>query len=160
MKAGVTGHQSLGAMDTVAWLRQRLTGLLGKYQFERGYTCLAAGADQLFASVLRANGVPFVAILPCRQYDRAFSSEDDVRCFRELLAEAADTIELPFDAPSEQAFYEAGKKVVDCADTLIAVWNGEPARGLGGTADIVSYAELTGRSIIHLNPITQTVSAR
>jgi hypothetical protein len=35
--------------------------------------------------------------------------------------------------------------VVDEADRLIAVWDGEPARAFGGTADVVAYAREKGR---------------
>jgi hypothetical protein len=30
--------------------------------------------------------------------------------------------------------------VVEASELLVAVWDGEPARGLGGTADVVAYA--------------------
>jgi hypothetical protein len=30
--------------------------------------------------------------------------------------------------------------MVDHADELYAVWDGQPARGYGGTADVVAYA--------------------
>jgi hypothetical protein len=39
---------------------------------------------------------------------------------------------------------EGGKVVVDRAEVLIAVWDGLPARGLGGTADVVAYAGSAG----------------
>jgi len=34
----------------------------------------------------------------------------------------------------------ASKFMVDEADELYAVWDGKPARGYGGTADVVAYA--------------------
>jgi hypothetical protein len=37
----------------------------------------------------------------------------------------------------------AGEKVVDLSDTLLAVWDGLPAKGYGGTADVVTYARAT-----------------
>ena len=33
---------------------------------------------------------------------------------------------------------------MDTVDLLVAVWDGLPARGFGGTADAVAYAERTG----------------
>jgi hypothetical protein len=33
------------------------------------------------------------------------------------------------------------------AEVLIAVWDGLPARGLGGTADVVAYAKQCGRPV-------------
>jgi len=54
---------------------------------------------------------------------------------------------LAFREPSEEAFFAAGKAVVDACDWLIAVWDGEPARGLGGSADVVAYARNQGRRV-------------
>jgi hypothetical protein len=34
--------------------------------------------------------------------------------------------------------------LVGLVDEVIAVWDGQPARGYGGTADVVSYAESNG----------------
>ena len=39
---------------------------------------------------------------------------------------------------------------------LIAIWNGDDSKGLGGTGDIVQYAKFKNKKIIHLNPINQT----
>jgi hypothetical protein len=33
---------------------------------------------------------------------------------------------------------------VDRSSVLVAVWDGQPARGLGGTADVVAYARQRG----------------
>ena len=35
---------------------------------------------------------------------------------------------------------EASKAMIDQADELLAVWDGQPARAYGGTADVVAYA--------------------
>jgi len=47
---------------------------------------------------------------------------------------------LSFDEPSEEAYLAAGCRVVDMSDVLLAVWDGQPARGKGGTGNIVEYA--------------------
>ena len=57
----------------------------------------------------------------------------------------------------EHAFLEAGKFIVRKSNLLIAVWDGEDAEGVGGTGDIVRFAEKAGKPIIHLNPCTQTI---
>jgi hypothetical protein len=48
--------------------------------------------------------------------------------------------------------------VVARCDLLVAVWNGAPARGLGGTADIVSYARECGRATVIIDPARRTVT--
>jgi hypothetical protein len=42
--------------------------------------------------------------------------------------------------------------VVDPSDVLVAVWDGEPARRLGGTADVVAYARERGVPAIVIWP--------
>lgn len=122
-----------------------------------GYTSLAAGADQLFAETLVRFGIPFVAVVPCTAYDATFS-ESDHGVYRRLLAKAAPVEVLPFPEPSEDAFLAAGKRVVDASDALLAVWDGEDARGRGGTGDIVAYALALGRPVLHMNPVDRTIA--
>ncbi|MDP9110532.1 MAG: hypothetical protein M3M96_02725, partial [Candidatus Eremiobacteraeota bacterium] len=62
---------------------------------------------------------------------------------------------LPYDAPTGEAFLAAGKYLVENSDILFAVWDGEPSRGIGGTADVVSYARSAGRHIVRINPKAQ-----
>src|SRR6266850_2059881 len=72
------------------------------------------------------------------------TTEDDLEKFR-LLLQRAETVEkLPFHKPSEDAFFAAGRRVVENSDILLAVWDGKPAKGKGGTADIVEYARKRG----------------
>lgn len=60
-------------------------------------------------------------------------------------------------ASDEESYFEAGKTVVNTIDFLIAVWDGKPSRGLGGTADVVEYAQECYKRVVHLNPIICTV---
>ena len=39
-----------------------------------------------------------------------------------------------------QAHMDASLRMITAADELFAVWDGQPARGYGGTADIVAAA--------------------
>jgi len=41
----------------------------------------------------------------------------------------------------------ASRLMVDAADELFAVWDGQPARGHGGTADVVAYARERGKPV-------------
>jgi hypothetical protein len=121
-----------------------------------GITSLAAGSDQLFAESLSAWQIPYEVIIPCERYTETFDAAA-LGKYESLLRKAAASTILPFTRPSEEAFYAAGKSVVDRSDFMIAVWNGHPARGLGGTADIVNYSRRQAKSVVHLNPVTLTV---
>ena len=54
--------------------------------------------------------------------------------------------------PSEAAFLAAGRLVVERSDVLAAVWDGKPARGSGGTADVVDYAKELRREVVVIWP--------
>jgi hypothetical protein len=54
------------------------------------------------------------------------------------------------------SYLAAGKRVVDMSDVMVAIWNGKPAEGLGGTADIVQYALAQKKPVIHINPTART----
>ncbi len=155
MKAGITGHQNLGDQATIAWVRDTLADLLIEKIVSRGFTCLAEGADQLFADALLENDIPFTAIVPCLDYEQAFDNQAARKDYLRLIKLAGKRIELNFPYPSEKAFFEAGKKVVACSDLIYAVWDGESAKGLGGTGDIVDYSKRQSKQIVHLNPVTQ-----
>lgn len=45
-----------------------------------------------------------------------------------------------------------GYRDVGLSDELLAVWDGRPAWGFGGTADVVAYAERTGTPVRILWP--------
>jgi hypothetical protein len=49
-------------------------------------------------------------------------------------------VALEYTESTEQAHLDGGRAVVDNSSLLVAVWDGQPARGLGGTADVVAYA--------------------
>jgi hypothetical protein len=101
---------------------------------------LAAGADQLFAELVVGRGGELRAVIPCAGYEETFADRRDKDRYRTLLNSATSVVELPFPSPSEEAYFAAGQRVVDSCDELVAVWDGLPAKGRGGTADIVAYA--------------------
>lgn len=152
MIVGVTGHQEMPAAAR-AYVVTRLHELLRELPRPvTGLSSLAAGADQLFAeAVLEAGGVLHV-IRPARRYELAFDDAEARERYRALLVRAAAVDTLSFEDPSEVAFFEAGKRIAERVDLLVAVWDGEPARGLGGTADVVRYAEEGGTATLVVWP--------
>jgi len=113
---------------------------------------LADGADQLAAEVGLARGFRLQAILPFERglYREDFSPEGRER-LDDLLARAGCVLELPgARSDSANAYVQAGRATVAHCDLLIAVWDGLPARGRGGTGEIVDLALARGTPIIHL----------
>lgn len=81
-----------------------------------------------------------LAVIPCKDYERTFQTTEARTVYDRLKREAAEVVELPYPAPGEEAYWAAGRRVVDLSDEILAVWDGEPSGGLGGTADVVEYA--------------------
>jgi hypothetical protein len=156
MKIGISGHQNLGTADVIDWTRAQIREELRKRDFACGVSSLADGADQLFAAVVIDFGKVLEVVIPCRGYEAAFTNPVAAKRFRDLKQRASKSYVLDFEGPSEKAFYEAGKRVVDMSDLMIAVWNGKPAKGLGGTADIVAYARKARKPVWCINPETIT----
>lgn len=140
MRLGISGHQDISP-EVVAYVRPILIRLINEQEGNVvGVSSLAAGADQLFATLILDQGGSVHAIIPCREYERTFSEPDGLKQFNALLTRAQKIETLDYREPSEEAFLDAGRLVVDNSDLLIAVWDGQPAVGKGGTADIVDYA--------------------
>ena len=138
-RVGISGHQSIppAARKSIeAGIEKSLISLGGGV---RGITSLASGADQLFAELVLQLGGRLVVVIPSSHYEATFAGDALTR-YRQLLLRADEVEQMPAQEPNEHAFLLAGQRVVDLSDVLIAVWDGTPARGKGGTADIVNYA--------------------
>jgi hypothetical protein len=152
MRIGITGHRHLEDSNQWTWVRLAITNALEERQVvSEVNTCLAIGADQLFAEVALGLGLSVHAVLPFPDYDRTFAPKD-LPQYRHLLIHS--TIEvMPSAETDEDGYLIAGKRIVDLSDILFAVWDGKLARGKGGTGEIVEYAIEKGRSVLHFNPI-------
>jgi hypothetical protein len=112
---------------------------------------LAEGADRLVAKLAIDRGYRLEAILPFaeEEYKRDFATPvtpglTPSQClaeFDQLRSQALSVLELDGDRDAENASYEAvGRAVVRNSDVLLAIWNGMPGAGRGGTADTVRFA--------------------
>jgi hypothetical protein len=156
VKVGITGHQRRSGIKW-RWVSVNLRTELGKVQGIQGaFSSLAEGSDQIFARVALEMGIPVSAVIPVANYEMYFDSKTLVEYRR--LVKLCSRIQLKGDSDPATAFFEAGKFIVDSSNILFAIWDGEEAKGLGGTADIVNYANSNNRSIVHLNPLKQTVN--
>jgi hypothetical protein len=158
MNVGITGHREIGASRIIEWVYTEIGKAVYEYNVSNGFTCLAVGADQIFARVLLNEKIPYVAIIPCERYETTFELADDYEGYKTLVNQAIEKKKLNFLEPSDQAFFEAGKCVVNYSDLMFAVWDGEPVEGLGGTADVVEYALSKRKRVLHINPATRHVA--
>ena len=150
LRVGVTGHRSLGHVEAVAAaVDLALTRVMEVHPDRRlvVVSSLAEGADRIVVRrALERDGAALVAVLPFRPDDYAtdFVSAESRKEFAGLLQRASEVI-VKEAAGSREACYEAaGHTVLDQSDVLIAVWDGGPPQGRGGTAEIVSEARARG----------------
>lgn len=140
----VTGHMDL-TEDSVPLVRTALDDLLKQYADHGrlvGVSCIAEGADSLFAEAVLAVGGRLTVVIPSRDYRRNKVRPDHALVFDRLVAAAEEVLVLPHETADRQAYEAANAVLIERADRLVAVWNGEPPTGKGGgTADTVLEAQ-------------------
>lgn len=156
MKVGITGHQDRPGIDW-AWVSEVLDNQLKALPPPLvGLSSLAQGADQIFAEAVIKAGGAIQFVLPTADYERHFEGEWHSR-FKTLANAASSVIAIPTYASDQDAFMAAGEYIASHSDVLMAVWDGKPAGGKGGTADVVAFAKKRHIAVLHINPTSQTV---
>jgi hypothetical protein len=127
-------------------------------------SALAEGADRITAAVGRSMGGRLEVVLPllASDYERDFANPRSRGDFRELLASAASVTTAPPAESRDDAYFGAGKLLVDRVDVVLALWDGEQAGGTGGTAHIIDYADQQSVPVYWLEPDAsrQTLTTR
>lgn len=103
---------------------------------------LASGADSIAADAALERGWTLDAVLPVVRdgYAKDFTDPGERDDYWRQLAAASALFELPGLEPGDADYERAGRVVLDQCDLLLAVWDGRPARGRGGTEQILSEA--------------------
>ena len=140
-RIGVTGHVDVPD-ETVDWIVRALTARLRDVVVPgwRGVTCLAKGADQIFARAVLALDGSLDVVLPAKDYELSVIDDGNREHFRDLLALADDVETMPYPTSSRAAYFAASEAMLNRCDMLLAVWNGNPSRRMGDTADVVRKA--------------------
>lgn len=147
---GITGHSNItdATADLVyAAIRDQLllrarTGLVG-------VTCLARGADQVFADAVLDLAGQLEVVVPAQDYfDRITDPDSRARC-DEYLARAVTVDTLPYTTAGHDAYLAASHRLIDRCDLLVAVWDGSRT---SGTGDAVAYAQRHGRETVVIWP--------
>lgn len=116
---------------------------------------MALGWDQALASAAWHLGIPFVAAVPFKGFDKRWPTES--RLELEVLLNAAEKIcyvdedpvyAIPWLAPGEYdpaKLQQRNKWMVDRSQKVLALWNS----GAGGTFNCVEYAGRVGRPVVN-----------
>jgi SMODS and SLOG-associating 2TM effector domain 3 len=157
---GFSGHRQL---DDPAGAARAIAEALALLRHEVpgdwiGLSSVASGSDQLFVEQVLSLGLSWHAILPLpvREFKEDFSPSEWVEVERQLTR-AGHVLVINENGSREDGYLDCGMETVAGADVLIAVWDGEPARGKGGTADVVEYAKSIGKPMLILDAATLAV---
>lgn len=146
MRIAISGHRSLPA-ETEQLVAQALDKALAPLGTDLvGLTCLADGADTLFARAVLKHGGQIEVIVPAEQYLAGLPKEHHAE-YAKLLDQAIQEHRMPFTESTSEAHMAASQHMLTLADQLWAVWDGQPARGHGGTADVVQAARTLSKPV-------------
>jgi hypothetical protein len=149
----ISGHRGLPAEST-RLVDEALRATIARYAEQdqeqgRGVvavSCIADGPDSLFAHAVLDVGGSLVVVVPAEQYRDALPAEHHPT-YDELLSRAAKVIALDHRESTSQAHHDASLRMLDEATELVAVWDGQPSRSFGGTADVVDAARERGMPV-------------
>ena len=157
LAVGFTGHRKVPyesksrqvIRDFLAHQKESHHGIL------YGISSVAAGGDQLFAESCIELDIPLRVLLP-RPAEQFRADFDDAAWQRTArIIEKAISVEVTgrFEKQNEQ-YYDCGIQTVAESQLLVALWDGQPSRGAGGTQEMVSYARKTGHPVAWIHSET------
>ena len=111
---------------------------------------MARGCDTYFAEAVlaaktRFPNVRLIAMIPCPSQPEAWQEED--RTHYDRLLDACDAVCVLEPIYSSGCMLRRNRAMVDAAELVITVYDGEPG---GGTAATVRYAERRGKRLLRL----------
>jgi hypothetical protein len=140
-RIAVTGHLNLSP-ESVPLVRRAIDDLLAS-RAEGGLTgisCLARGADSVFAEAVLEHGGRLEVIVPSADYRTSRVNAVHAPQFDALIRRAALVRTLPFGEAGRDAYEAANGVMLDSCDELFAVWDGLPGADKGSTASVVAEA--------------------
>ncbi|MEW1720091.1 hypothetical protein [Streptomyces sp. NPDC093109] len=152
MRVGITGHRGLSEeieQQVRAMLAEQVT-VIGSRDLV-GISCIADGPDTWWAQAVLDAGGRLEVVVPAERYRDGLPGWHHAD-YDELLSRASDTHHTGLTESNSEAHQSGSEILVGLSDRLLAVWDGLPARGYGGTADVVSYAERVGVPVSVLWP--------
>ncbi len=134
------------SIETREIVRRGILASLSSYRPDElvGVSCIAPGADSIFADAVHRVGGSLVVILPAADYrDRKVPL--DFRDQFDFLVSVATTVHiLPFPESNREAYEAANERMLLLSDLLFAVWDGQGVVHRGGTAATVHLAQARG----------------
>jgi hypothetical protein len=156
---GVTGHrpnklrpEAIARISTqTEQMLAELAAICGGLGIVSG---MAEGADRIVVKLALSRGFELRCVLPfaAAEYERDFASQQSREEFHTLLGCASRVHELAGNPAARSAAYEAaGRAMLEQCDILLAIWDGRPAAGRGGSAQMAKEAVARNMPIIWIN---------
>ena len=147
---GFSGHRSLKDEHKLGqqirdFLREQKSAFEG---IVYGVSSAAAGGDQLFAESCLELEIPLRVLLP--RPAEGFREDFDEAAWQRterILKDAVSVEVIGGNQSRKEQFYDCGIQTVAQSQLLMALWDGQPSRGAGGTQEIVTYAEKIGHPV-------------
>jgi hypothetical protein len=154
---GFTGHRSL---PDEAKSRESIRGFLREQKAKTsaivyGVSSAAAGSDLLFAESCLELEIPLRILLPLprEEFRKDFDPATWLRA-EAVMSKAVSVVVTGDREIRNQAYYECGVETVQQSQLMIALWDGEPSRGMGGTQEIKEFAEKMDKPVIWIHSTT------
>jgi len=161
---GWTGHRTLPNEPAVRRAVKSVLEALTKRSVDAamdlhvdwiGIGSAAIGADIIVAEACILLGLPVRIVLPCSVDGMlAVTPTEHKATVARVCAASEVTPAISHRIDTHPDYVAVAKEIASKADVLIAVWDGSPARGPGGTAEVVRLSEQLGTPIIRINPVS------
>lgn len=144
MRVGITGHRGL-PVEAAELVKQAVRKVVQGHPAAEliAVSCIADGPDTWFAQAVLDQGGRLEVVVPAAKY-RESLPEWHHPDYDALMRRAVAVHRTGLEESDSHAHMTGSEVLVGLADALVAVWDGQPARGFGGTADVVRHAERTG----------------
>jgi hypothetical protein len=178
LRVGVTGHRDLSDADpeilraTIAEIFEMIASSVQAVQMHSDapaiyskeapavllISALAIGADTLAAELALERKWHLAVAMPFFEeaYERDFVKEA-APAFKAMLERAraeGAVVELDNDDPQQrpQGYLQSGRFMLRHCDLMLAIWNGGPSAGVGGTGDVIAEARAMNIPIVKVDP--------
>ena len=145
---GFAGHRAVpDPVAAKAAIRRELDLIASTVKGEPvGIASAAAGSDLLFLDACREAGLRTVVVLPFsrERFAADFDDPEEWRHACRCMDEAWWLEVSPGGEDAPAAYHVTAREVLEISDRMLFLWDGQPARGLGGTAESVKEARDRG----------------
>ncbi|MFJ6740882.1 hypothetical protein ACIQOU_18555 [Streptomyces sp. NPDC091279] len=152
MRVCITGHRGL-PVPVEKQVRAVLAARVETFDARDlvGISCIADGPDAWWAEAVLDAGGQIEVVVPAEEYRQGLPDWHHP-VYDRLMRNASGVHRTGLRESTSEAHQAGSEILVGLCDELTAVWDGQPARGYGGTADVVAYARRTAVPVTVLWP--------